>query len=324
MKILILSVGTRNTLIEEFKQQLNAEGGQVIAADCSQYAPALYCADKFYIVPECNEKNYIASVINICISEGVNAIVSLLDPELSVLSKNIEKFEEIGVTLVLSSYETNELCYNKFEMYRILKKHNIPHILTFDNPEDVITAIEQESVKFPVVLKDKKGSASQNIRVIHSARELFLLFKNNREQLVQEYIEGDEYGIDAYIDAVSGEVISIFQKKKLRMRAGETDKSIAIRNKKLEKAIMKLCECFDFKYVIDVDAFEVNGEFFISEVNPRFGGGYIHAARCGMDFVKKIINNLKGNINEKDIGNYPVGSVMMKYSEAKFLNCDGE
>lgn len=38
---------------------------------------------------------------------------------------------------------------------------------------------------------------------------------------------------------------------------------------------------YDLEYVknegqIDIDIFDINGEYYISEVNPRFGGGYPH------------------------------------------------
>ena len=70
-----------------------------------------------------------------------------------------------------------------------------------------------------------------------------------------------------------------------------------------------------FSAQIDIDIFDVDGDYFISEVNPRFGGGYPHAYESGADHMEMIINNLKGNANDKQIGNYRDGSVMMKYVE---------
>lgn len=49
---------------------------------------------------------------------------------------------------------------------------------------------------------------------------------------------------------------------------------------------------------IDIDIFDINGEYYISEVNPRFGGGYPHAYECGADHVSMIVNNLEGNVNQ--------------------------
>jgi carbamoyl-phosphate synthase large subunit len=66
---------------------------------------------------------------------------------------------------------------------------------------------------------------------------------------------------------------------------------------------------------IDIDIFDVKGEYYISEVNPRFGGGYPHAFECGCDHMTKILNNLGNKMNEKNIGQYDENVYMMKYNE---------
>ena len=66
---------------------------------------------------------------------------------------------------------------------------------------------------------------------------------------------------------------------------------------------------------IDIDIFDVNGTYYISEVNPRFGGGYPHAYECGCDHMALILNNLNGKANDPQIGNYDEGIYMMKYNE---------
>ena len=65
----------------------------------------------------------------------------------------------------------------------------------------------------------------------------------------------------------------------------------------------------------DIDIFDIDGEYYISEVNPRFGGGYPHAYECGCNHMKLIKNNLIGVANEKNIGAYEEGIYMMKYNE---------
>ena len=66
----------------------------------------------------------------------------------------------------------------------------------------------------------------------------------------------------------------------------------------------------------DIDIFEINGEYYISEVNPRFGGGYPHAYESGANHMKFIMNNLRGKRNVSVVGeNYEEGTYMMKYNE---------
>ena len=59
--------------------------------------------------------------------------------------------------------------------------------------------------------------------------------------------------------------------------------------------------------------FYENGLYYLSEINPRFGGAYLHAYGAGVDFIKLILNNLKGIENASQIGNYEDNVVMMMY-----------
>ena len=53
--------------------------------------------------------------------------------------------------------------------------------------------------------------------------------------------------------------------------------------------------------------------YYLSEVNPRFGGAYLHAYGAGVDFIKLIKNNLNGIENIPVFGNYEDDIVMMMY-----------
>ena len=76
MNILIMSAGRRVELINLFKetaQNLNINS-KIIAADISNTAPAIYFADKFYLIPRIGEEKYIDSIIDICIKENIKLI----------------------------------------------------------------------------------------------------------------------------------------------------------------------------------------------------------------------------------------------------------
>ena len=133
--------------------------------------------------------------------------------------------------------------------------------------------------------------------------------------MIQEFLDGQEIGADVYIDMISQDVVSIFTKKKLKMRAGETDKAVSFKDERLFALIEQFVKEAGYIGQIDIDIFDVNGEYYISEVNPRFGGGYPHAYESGVDHMQLIINNLAGKENGKVIGAYENGTYMMKYNE---------
>ena len=318
MNILILSAGTRNKIVQYFKKELNGKGN-VVATDCSNLAPAIYEADKFYIVPRIDADNYIDIILDICQKEKIDILISLIDPELSLIAKNIEKFKAIGVNPVISDYDKVEMCFNKYEMYKFLINNNFKTAKSYINKEEFYKDLEDGKITFPVFVKPVTGSASININKITSKEELEVLWKMSDSLIIQEFMNGQEYGIDTYVDMISKEPVLIFLKKKLKMRAGETDKALSVKNEKLFKLIKEFVKKAGFVGIIDIDVFEVDGEYYISEVNPRFGGGYPFAYETGANVPKMIINNISGKINTSEIGKYKENVAMMKYSEIKVV-----
>lgn len=316
MNILILSSGTRNKIVRYFKQALNGTGN-VICTDMSEFAPSIYEADKHYIVPRITAPGYIDEILDICKKEKISGVLSLIDPELSLIAKNRERFAEVGTTVIGSSYELCEMALDKYQMYDWLTAHGYKCAKSYMDKELFYADEAAGKISYPVFVKPACGSCSVAISKVYDKETLELLFKHGEGLMIQEFLDGREIGADVYIDMLSHKVVSIFTKKKLLMRAGETDKAISFKDESLLELIQRFAEEAGYTGQIDIDIFEVNGEYYISEVNPRFGGGYPHAYESGADHMKLIINNLCGITNECVIGeNYEIGTIMMKYIEA--------
>ena len=183
------------------------------------------------------------------------------------------------------------------------------------NKETFFADVDAGLITYPVFVKPARGSASISISKVYDRETVELLFAHEDELMIQEFLDGQEIGADVYIDMISHEVVSIFTKKKLKMRAGETDKAVSFKDKRLFTLIERFVKEAGYNGQIDIDIFDVNGEYYISEVNPRFGGGYPHAFESGADHMKLIINNLEGKANECMIGQYENGTYMIKYNE---------
>lgn len=318
LNILILSCGTRNKIVQYFKKELNGRG-LIIATDCSDLAPALYEADKHYIVPRMDDKGYLDVILSICKENKVKAVLSLIDPELSLLAKNKQSFLEIGTLPIISDSDVVEMCFDKFEMCEFLIRSGFKTVKSYINKEQFYSDVKYGKINYPVFVKPVKGSASVNISKVTSKEEIELLFNRFDNLMIQEYMDGTEYGADVYIDMISRYPVAIFIKEKIKMRGGETDKSVSIKDEKLFDIIIKFVKNTGFKGIIDIDIFKVNGEYFISEVNPRFGGGYPHAYENNVNVPEMIINNIKGNVNVERIGEYDEGIYMMKFNEIKVI-----
>lgn len=322
MNLLILSAGTRNKIVQYFKEAIG-QTGRVIATDCSNLAPAVYDADAFYLVPRITVSGYLDVILDICKKEKIDGVFSLIDPELSLLAKERERFLAVGTTPIISPYELVETCFDKFRMYQMLCEMGIPTGKCYMDKEEFYQEKREGKIAYPVFVKPVRGSASLNINQVNSDQEMEVLFARYEDLMIQEFMSGQEYGADVYIDLLSGKCTSIFLKKKIRMRAGETDKSVSVKNPALFEMIQNFVEKCGFCGMIDIDLFERDGVFSLSEVNPRFGGGYPHAYACGVNMPAQVIRNLRGEENPVTIGEYREGICMMKYNEIAITDMNG-
>lgn len=314
MNILILSAGTRNKIVRYFRAALDGKG-LVCATDMSPLAPAVYEADRYFIVPRMTAPGYLDRILEICVSEKIDGVLSLIDPELSLLAAHAEDFRRVGTQVIGSSYELCELSLDKYAMYLWLREHGFACARSWTEPRAFYDALDRGEARFPVFVKPIRGSASISISKVWDRETVELLFSHEEGLMIQEFLDGQEIGADVYIDMISGELVSIFTKKKLRMRAGETDKSVSFRDEALFDWIESFVKAGGYRGPIDIDIFAQNGRYYLSEVNPRFGGGYPHAYACGCDHMRMILENLEGRVNAPRIGQYPENVYMMKYNE---------
>lgn len=321
MNILVTSVGRRVKIIEYFKQVLALNEGKVIATDCDINAPAIYFADDYEIVPRIDDPNYIEILLDVCKKHKIDAIMSLIDPELEVLANNQSLFNSNNVKLILSPSKYIDISFDKYNTYTYLYSKGIQSVPTYSDLNIVKHLLQLGDLTYPLVVKPAKGSASLGLFIVENKNELHEAFHKFEGQIIQPFYKEKEFGIDVYIDMLSGELVDMFIKEKIHMRAGETDKSISIHNEKIEALIKKLVQKTKFVGPIDIDCFEYKGEYYISEINPRFGGGYPHAFESGCNFMSYILSNLQGKENKLYNGfNYEKDLVMMKYDNVQLVN----
>ena len=122
MTILLLSAGTRNKIVQYFRQALHGQG-RVLATDCSPLAPALYDADKYFIVPRMTDPGYLNEILDICRRERVSGVLSLIDPELSLLAAHEAEFAALGTTVIGSPLDQCEMALDKMRMFAWLTEH---------------------------------------------------------------------------------------------------------------------------------------------------------------------------------------------------------
>lgn len=312
MNYLMCSVGRRGELLKNFKKSI-PEGSVIVATDNSRYAPALYLADKQYIVPRIDSPDYISILLDICKKEKINAITTFIDPEIEILAKNRTVFEEIGVEVLAPYEETAHLCFDKYEMFKHLRRNGINTVMTWGTIQEFKDSFDRNDVCFPVFVKPRTGSGSVGARKISNYEELRIATAQDPSLIIQEFMNCLDLDADVYVDTISHQAVSAFSKRKIETRIGGASKTVSFKDEYLFDFIKKAVATLKFNGPIDMDFFYRDGQYYLSEVNPRFGGAYLHAYGAGVDFIKLIEKNLSGQINEPNFGDYEEGVVMLMY-----------
>ena len=312
MNILFCSVGRRCELLKDFRHSMG-ENIKIVVTDNSEVAPAMAFADRSYQVPLISHPNYIDMILDICKKEEIQAVTTLIDPEIMLLAKHREKFEELGV-LVLAPYEeTAKLCFNKYDMYQFCKEKGIQTVKTYGTYEEFCNGYERKEIDFPVFVKPRTGSGSVGARRIENKEALKQAMESDKSLIIQELMTGKDLDADVYVDTMTHEPVAIFSKKKLSTTIGGANKTISFKDEELFAFVKKVLAAMKFNGPLDMDFFYQDGQYYLSEINPRFGGAYLHAYGAGVDFVKMIQKNINGEVNQDMIGEYEEDVVMMMY-----------
>lgn len=317
MNILLTSVGRRSYLVNYFKEAINGKG-EIHVANSSDISPAFQVADKSVVTPLIYDDNYIPFLLQYCKNNKIDILLSLFDIDLPILSKNSDKFDNIGVQLIVSDYKFIEICNDKWETFLFLKKHGLNTPKTFICIDDVENALNNNEVSFPLILKPRWGMGSIGIFEADNNEELKVLYNKtlnkikksylkyesiediNNSVLIQEKIDGEEFGLDI-INDLDSNYINTVVKKKYAMRSGETDCAITVNNTEIKKLGEKISSFSKHIANLDVDVFVTKEKTYILEMNARFGGGYPFSYMAGVNLPLAIIEWTKGKTVDKEI-----------------------
>lgn len=288
MKILFTSVGRRVELMQAFKNaaQKNQIDLELIGADVSLTAPALYFCDAKVQVPRITDHNYIPFLISYCTEHSVDALIPTIDTDLLILAENKNQFT--GTKVVISSPESIRICRDKRLTGDFFQNIGIKCPLPVDD-------YRKYRQGFPAFIKPKDGSSSINAYKVNNQEELETLAEMVPDYIVQPFIEGTEYTVDAFCD-FSGNPILITPRIRMAVRSGEVLKTKICQDKKIIDEIMTIIEAFKPCGAITVQLIREakTGEDYYIEINPRYGGGAPLSMKAGADSSEVMLKLLDG------------------------------
>lgn len=322
MNILLTSAGRRTYMVKWFKEALSGKG--LVFASNSTESPALYAADGYVLTPLIYDGAYIPFLLDFCREKHIDLIVPLFDIDLPILAEHREEFSREGVFVLVSDMEVLLNCNDKYNMYMKLWKEGIrcPHTeLSLGGAK---LAVKTMMMNFPLIVKPRFGMGSIGVEKAYDKEELKAFYSSCKRRVEQSYLkyeskafkeecvviqdlrEGNEYGLDVVND-LKGEYVASAIKRKLSMRAGETDEAIVLGPSDREFAVLselsvKISKAFRHIGNMDVDVIMDPENLcpYVIDMNARFGGGYPFSHLAGFDLPGAVVEWLSsGHASEE-------------------------
>lgn len=318
MNILFTSVGRRSYLVKYFKEAMG-DTGEIHVSNSSAISPAFLVADHTVVTPLIYDDGYIPFLLDYCQKNSINALISLFDIDLPILSMHRNEFEKIGTTVIVSDYETIEVCNDKWKTFCYLSKHGFEVPMTFISLDEAIDSLSKGLISYPVMVKPRWGMGSISVFEAENEEELRIFYAKalrniqntylkyesafdiEKSILIQEKLKGQEYGLDI-INDLDCKYITTIAKMKYAMRSGETDCAVTVDRTDLKQLGKKLSKVMHHRANLDVDVFVTDEDkCYILEMNARFGGGYPFSHIAGVNLPLAIIKWLNHEFVDKEV-----------------------
>ncbi|OLB91260.1 MAG: hypothetical protein AUI02_09965 [Acidobacteria bacterium 13_2_20CM_2_57_12] len=317
--ILISSVGRRAQLIDCFRRSMRAMKltGCIIGIDCSSSAPGAHLVDHFIKVPGCATPDFLATILRLCEQHRVSLLVPTIDTELSIYARHRADFAAVGTTVVISASETVSVCADKFISHSWLVENDFPTVRQGTSGQVVARPSDWE---FPLIAKPRRGSASVGVRILNSLDSLLDFSKDREDLVVEEIARGFEYTVNVFVNR-EGQCVCAVPHRRLEVRAGEVSKGVTVRHRKMMEFASLVSERLPGAYgPLNLQGFlSSDDEFRVTEINPRFGGGYPLAHQAGADFPRWLIEEWLGLPSSASFDGWQDGLAMLRYDSAVFL-----
>ncbi|MEP7352219.1 MAG: ATP-grasp domain-containing protein [Acidobacteriota bacterium] len=312
MNVLLTCAGRSNSLVHYFQEALG-DRGLAIACDASDSAPALAAAQEKILVPSVDHPDYFDVLVAICRERRVRLLVSVNDLEIIGLARYAAHFHDVGTIPIVASPEIVATCHDKWAAFRWLRAHGLQTPDTYASLADARTAIARGVLRFPLMVKPRWGSRSIGIEVAENQRELELAIEWGKIQLprtilakisqadpehafvIQERIEGQEYGIDV-VNNLKGQYAATLARRKLAIRGGNTDRAVSVIEPRLEQLGRTLGQHLAHPGSVDCDVMVTDKGCLVLDMNPRFGGGYPFSHQAGANLPAALIAWANGDV----------------------------
>ena len=310
--VLFTCAGQRVDIVDAFGRA----GATTVAADVNPLAPALYRADRQALVPRIGDEEYIPALRALVDEHDVRLIVPLTDLDQVTLAA---AREDLGALVLLPAEETVERLADKYLAHLLFEERGIaspPTWLPNGVPEDA---------SFPLLVKARNGFGSRHIYRAEDRVQLgFFLGYTPVDSIVQACLGGEEFSIDVFCD-LDGRCLNAIPRTMIESKGGESIKGMTIRDERLIELARDVAERLQLVGPANIQCFrEQDGSHYITDINPRFGGGFPLPLAAGGRYPELALALARGERPEPRLGDFREGIVMTRFFSDLSLTQNGD
>ena len=310
--VLFTCAGQRVDILDAFRRA----GATTVAADVNPLAPALYCADRYALVPRIDDAGYLPALRALVEEHDVRLVVPLTDLDQVTLA---ESRDELGTLVLLPDAETVERLGDKYLAHLLFEERGIA------SPPTWLANTVPDDAALPLLVKARHGFGSRHIYRAEDRAQLgFFLGYTPVDSIVQACLTGEEFSIDVLCD-LDGHCLNAIPRTLIESKGGESIKGMTIRDERLIELARDVAEKLRLVGPANIQCFrEEDGSHFITDINPRFGGGFPLPLAAGGRYPELALALARGERPEPRLGDFREGIVMTRFFSDLSLMQNGD
>ena len=277
LKVLLSSSSAKYPLLKSIEGAITKIGckGSVVVGDANPDALLMKINEESWIMPPTSDEYLEEMILGMC-NLGVNVVIPTRDAELSFYARNLKKFNDNGINIMISPPEGIIRCLDKLEFFKHCLLHDIPAIPTYSNLTDI------ESTTGFFVIKEQFGAGSKSIGIKLDREQTLLHTKFLNTAIYQPYISGIEYSIDAY-STMQGQFKGAIVRSRDEIINGESRITTTIEDDEAVALAKRVMEVFNLRGHIVIQFIRNREGINLIECNPRVGGASTLSFSAGLD-----------------------------------------
>jgi carbamoyl-phosphate synthase large subunit len=246
----------------------------------------------------------------------VKLIVPLTDLDQLTLAR---AREELVALVLLPEAEVVERLGDKYLAHVLFEERGIASPPTW-LPDDV-----PDDASFPLLVKARHGFGSRHIyRAADRGQLDFFLGYTPVDSIVQACLAGEEFSIDVFCD-LDGRCLNAIPRTMIESKGGESIKGMTIKDPELIELASNVAEKLRLVGPANIQCFrEANGAQLITDINPRFGGGFPLPLAAGGRYPELALALARGEHPEPRLGDFEEGIVMTRFFSNLSLTRNGD